>query len=373
MGELVRLERRPVDVIPDEQYAEIGLYCFGRGIFHKAPRTGAEVGDKDLYLIKEGDFILQITFAWEGAVGLVSKSEDGMYGSVRFPTFRVDESQCYPPYLFTYFKTKEGVEQLGKISPGSADRNRVLSLKRIPEVVVPLPSLEEQHRIVAWIEELAAKIEEARGLRREVTEESEALLRSIIFNASTTPTAMKDLVMLKEPDVIVQRDQVYQFAGVYSFGRGVFKGPVKMGLDFAYPRLSKLTAGNFVYPKLMAWEGALGVVPPECDGLVVSTEFPVFEIDETKVLPDVIDIYFRSPSVWPLISGESTGTNVRRRRLNPSNFLNFRMPLPPMSAQQRLRQVKAKIDAIKDIRAETAAELDALLPSVLDRAFRGEL
>ena len=87
LDRLLRLERRPVSVIADSQYAEIGIYSFGRGIFHKAPRSGLEVGNKELFLIKEGDFILQVTFAWEGAVGLASANEDGMYGSTRFPTF----------------------------------------------------------------------------------------------------------------------------------------------------------------------------------------------------------------------------------------------------------------------------------------------
>jgi hypothetical protein len=61
----------------------------------------------------------------------------------------------------------------------------------------------------------------------------------------------------------------------------------------------------------MAWEGAFGVVPPECDGCVVSTEFPVFEVLQDQVFPEVLDTYFRNLIVWPEISGASTGTNVR--------------------------------------------------------------
>lgn len=48
LGELLRLERRKVKVEPERLYQEIGIYCFGRGIFRKLPRTGLEVGDKDL-------------------------------------------------------------------------------------------------------------------------------------------------------------------------------------------------------------------------------------------------------------------------------------------------------------------------------------
>jgi hypothetical protein len=63
--EIAKLERRHAVVLPEEKYAEIGTYSYGKGIFHKPPRTGLEVGDKELYMIRNGDFILQITFAWK--------------------------------------------------------------------------------------------------------------------------------------------------------------------------------------------------------------------------------------------------------------------------------------------------------------------
>lgn len=374
LGQLLRLERRPVTVCPDQRYQEIGIYCFGRGIFHKTPRTGVEVGEKELFLLKEGDFILQVTFAWEGALAIVSAAEDGMYGSTRYPTFRVDETRCVPEFLLHYFRTDDGLQQLVKICPGSAGRNRVLSIKRIPEVLVPLPPLAEQQWLVARIEELAGHVREARALRQQAAEEIEVLCRAVVRSdkqADLTP--MCDLVRLRPPDVIVHPEENYQFAGVYCFGRGVFRGQLKSGMEFAYPRLTRLRAGNFVYPKLMAWEGALGVVPPECDGCVVSTEFPVFEVIEERVFPEVLDTYFRTPSVWPDIAGASTGTNVRRRRLNPNDFLAYRMPLPSRTTQERFRKVRAEAEGLKRLQTETAAELGALMPSILDKAFRGEL
>ncbi len=241
---------------------------------------------------------------------------------------------------------------------------------------IPLPPLPEQRRIVARIEELAARIEEARELQRQAVDEVDALPRAMIFDstqAKAKPTKMSELVRLRQSDVYALPHETYHFAGVYSFGRGVFRGDVKTGMEFAYPRLTRVFGGNFVYPKLMAWEGALGVVPQECDGLVVSPEFPVFEVDESRVLPETLDVYFRTPSVWPQLSGTSTGTNVRRRRLNPKTFLDYEFPLPTMAVQQHLREITGKLGSLKQLQDETAAELDALLPSVLDRAFKGQL
>lgn len=56
---------------------------------------------------------------------------------------------------------------------------------------------------------------------------------------------------------------------------------------------------------------------------------------------------------------------------------NLQFALPSLSEQRRivtyLDNLKAKLDALKQLQTETAAELDALLPSVLDKAFKGEL
>ena len=38
-----------------------------------------------------------------------------------------------------------------------------------------------------------------------------------------------------------------------------------------------------------------------------------------------------------------------------------------------LDALQAEVDALKRLQAETAAELDALLPAILDKAFKGEL
>jgi hypothetical protein len=90
------------------------------------------------------------------------------------------------------------------------------------------------------------------------------------------------------------------------------------------------------------------------------------------LLPEVIDIYFRSPEIWPGLSGQSGGTNVRRRRLNPNDFLNLQMPWPDQETQAAIRECLSRVSAIRAIQSETSVELDAMLPSILDKAFKGE-
>jgi type I restriction enzyme S subunit len=51
---------------------------------------------------------------------------------------------------------------------------------------------------------------------------------------------------------------------------------------------------------------------------------------------------------------------------------------PFRSCEQRrivaeLETFRAEVDALKRLQVDAAAELEALLPSILDRAFKGEL
>jgi len=63
--------------------------------------------------------------------------------------------------------------------------------------------------------------------------------------------------------------------------------------------------------------------------------------------------------------------------LNLSNIRALALPFPPLPEQRRtvayLEDLQKQTDALKTLQAETSAELDALMPSILDKAFRGEL
>lgn len=386
LGTLLNLERRPVEVLADNQYAEIGIYCFGRGIFHKTARSGLEVGNKDLYLIKENDFILQVTFAWEGAVALASAADDGMFGSSRFPTFRVDESRCYAPYLLNYFKTPAGREQIVKISPGSAGRNRVLSLKRIHEVVVPLPTLAEQQRIVARIEELAINIEEACELRCQAFAETEALLSSVkddFLNCSAGSKVVRDFATIQSGYAF--KSEWFSDEGIKLVRNiNIGHGSIDWGQVVKIPAIRRSEFYRFEL-----FEGDLLI---SLDRPIISSGIKVAKVSNTDIpslllqrvgrvvfsnkliIPCFFFAWLRSPYFAAAIDpGRSNGVphisqkDIERIPFNP----------PSLSEQRRiidfLGTLQAKADELKQLQAGTAAELDAMLPSILDKAFQGEL
>ena len=290
LGEVIRLRKEFVTIDDVATYKRPRVQLHAKGIVERDQVPGALIKTKKQQVCKAGEFLVAEIDAKVGGFGIVPDFLDGSIVSSHYFLFVIDQAQLDKRFLDYFIRTpqfRSQVEAQGSTNYAAIRPGDVLGYR------TPLPPLTEQRRLVARIEEVAAQLGEARTLRGQAVEEADALLRSILSHdklAKLTP--MRELVKLRAPDVTVRAEEVYQFAGVYCFGRGVFRASRKSGMDFAYPRLTRLRAGEFVYPKLMAWEGALGVVPPECDGCVVSTEFPVFEVNEDRVSHEVLDIYF---------------------------------------------------------------------------------
>lgn len=373
LGDLLAAVCRREPVLTDRTYEILGTHWYAKGLFTKDIKPGAAIRAKHVFKVAAGDFVYNRLFAWKGSFALASSENDGRYVSNEFLCYQLDAQRLDPRFLIYYFSRQQSWSEALGLSTGSTptSRNR-LKEGQFLSMRIPLPPLARQSELVAMADEILGRLGRAGELCQTVSAESDALCRALLHDDScgaAVETAIGEVVRLRGSDVAVEPSQMYQFAGVYSFGRGVFAGPRKAGRDFGYKRLTRLRAGNFVFPKLMAWEGALGIVPVECEGLMVSPEFPVFELDESRVLPETLDVYFRTPDVWPVLAGVSTGTNLRRRRLHPREFLNFRVVLPSLAGQRRLREVRRRVIDAEAKRRHAQEAMNALASSTIETVF----
>ncbi len=154
---LVRQVKRPISVEPEMEYQEIGIRSWGKGIFHKDPVRGAVLGKKSVFCIKPGDLVLNIVFAWEGAVAVVSPQEIGMIASHRFPTFRVSD-QVDLDYLLMVLQSDQGRCLMEINSPGAAGRNKTIRINQFLDEELPLPPPHAQRAIVAAFRDQEARL-----------------------------------------------------------------------------------------------------------------------------------------------------------------------------------------------------------------------
>ncbi|MEV5023482.1 restriction endonuclease subunit S [Sphingobium sp. LMA1-1-1.1] len=366
------LDLDPHRVEAGNTYPNIGIYSFGRGTFGKQAIDAAETSASTLYRIRAGQIIYSRLFAFEGAYASVPAEHDGAFVSNEFPTFTVDTARADPAFIGWLFRWSETWRSLRAGAVGMGDRRQRVHPERVLRHRFALPQLTEQRRLVARLDAAAAAVERANQLISEVDYDLLQAARNIIWQAGEDPKVWVpcgSFLRQRALDVRVEAEIEYAFAGVYSFGRGIFRSEVKGGSTFSYPALTRIRAGDFTYPKLMAWEGALGVVPTECDGLVVSPEFPVFEIDAAIVQPAVVDTFFRDPRTLPMLRSASSGTNVRRRRIQPGQFLGLKMPIPSTAEQAMIMTILERRNAVLEARRDSVAALQALLPAMLNEAF----
>lgn len=146
LSECLNFTPRPV-LKPSENYLALGLRSHGKGIFHKTDFDPASIAMEIMYEVKENDLIINITFAWEHAVAIVSKKDEGGLVSHRFPTYTFNSQNAIPEYFRHYILQKKFKFLLELISPGGAGRNRVMSKRDFLKLEVKIPDVEEQKAI----------------------------------------------------------------------------------------------------------------------------------------------------------------------------------------------------------------------------------
>ncbi|MDA8417109.1 MAG: restriction endonuclease subunit S [Betaproteobacteria bacterium] len=158
--------------------------------------------------------------------------------------------------------------------------------------------------------------------------------------------------------VRVDPEGSYRLLGVRLEGKGPFFREMVTGTETAAGRLNQVQTGDFIYSRLFAWRGALGVINDDLDGGFVSNEFPIFRVDATRLDTGYLARWFQLPAVWQKIEEKCTGsTPTTRNRFKEQFFFDLEIPLPQLSEQ---RAIVAQLDALVEKTRQVEAHLDAV-------------
>jgi type I restriction enzyme S subunit len=265
----------------------------------------------------------------------------------------------------------------------------MLTVAKTNSIKIPLPPLAEQRRIVARVEELMARVREARRLRQQAREDAERLWQSVL--AETFPRPGADLpagwrwVRLGEvcqhlrssidPRQYPEEQFCLYSIPAYDNGRepehanGEQLGSAKLRVDDGFCLFSKL---NPRIPR--AWV----IHKAHCGGKsIASTEFMPLKPRYDLLSLDFLGLVLLTEMFLQQVRRNVSGATGSRQRLRPAVVLSALVPLPPLSEQRRivahLEAVQERLRALKAAQAETDEKLKQLEQSILDKAFRGEL
>jgi len=247
--------------------------------------------------------------------------------------------------------------------------------------------LDEQRRIVAKIDALAARIDEAKRLRKAIQADMDSLLVAMAHRNDLSDkekqaqgwerVALGEVLTQVSDPVEVEPGEEYPHFGIYSFAKGLFKKAPLLGNEIKASKLYRVSQGQFIYGRLNAYEGAFAIITPDYDQHYVSNEFPAFACVPDRVLPEFLLAYFSTPAVWEglkrKVTGIGGGAGNRRIRLKESILLSEEIWLPPIEWQQKIKSTAERLAASRPVQEAAGWQLDALLPAILDRAFKGKL
>jgi len=371
-------------LLPHEQ-AETGmLYITGPADFTERVAVPSRHAAVEKALCWPGDVLLTVKGSGLGKVNL-APSSPAVIGRQLF-AIRPHRQELDSTFLWRVLQhslSNLRNEVASTTVPG-IDRDTVRSLE------IPVPALHEQRRIIARVEELAVRIEQARGLRRQAVQEVDAIVDS----------AANELLQTHPGSRLLKVDDVSDIRG------GIQKGPHRVPgahavryltvahvqrnhISSADPRYFEVSHQELDRWRLLAGDvlmvegngsateiGRTALFRDEIEDCVHQNHVIRIRPHSEQVDPEFLNLYLNSPVGRAEVYSKSQSTSGLRT-LSVNRIKQIAIPLPALSVQQEIvthmNNVQTKVNMLRQIQADSAAELGALFPIMLERAFRGEL
>jgi type I restriction enzyme S subunit len=362
-----------VPVAPDGHYKQITARLWGKGLTLRGEVPGAAIAAPRQFCAKAGQFLISRIDARHGAFGIVPSELDGALVSNDFPCFDIDASTVLPHYFEWYSRTPQFVDLCRRASEGSTNRVRMKEEKFL-KMTVPLPSLEEQRRIVQRLDMVAALVADRRRVIETAERETHALLlkafQRAIDGAPLRP--MSEVAPLVRRPVEIDLEGTYPELGVRSFGRGTFHKPDLIGAELSWQKPFLVQEGDLVFSNIKAWEGAFAVAGPDDHGRVGSHRYLTCVPVDGLATAEFIWFYLQTHEGISKVQTASPGSADRNRTLGQSALEAITVPTPPIERQHWFNSIQTKAREARAIRASTAQDVEALIPAMLDEIFNGK-
>ncbi len=339
--------------------------------------------------VKPGDILISRMADPIARACLVPELNQKAIAAVDISIVRVDPNLSDSRFVAALCNSAIVREQAEGFARGST-RKRI-TRRDLEDIKIPLPPLEEQRRIVARIEELTGRIEEAMRLRRAAREEAEGLM----------PAAMAEVFGRAEEEGWQRKrlgDLIEDFLTGFACskknasGEGIvhlrtnnigINGELDLSAKVYLPpeivdtEKYNLRSGDILFNNTNSVElvGKTALVRQDLNYAFSN------HITRIRGRSSVIAskwLHFCLRMLWCNgVFAKGCRRWIGQAGYNPTMLLELEIFLPPLEEQHRivayLESLQAKVEQLRRLQQETQAELDAATGAILSKAFRGEL
>lgn len=299
--------------------------------------------------------------------------------------------------LYYYLCTENFVQEL--LSMASATTIAIVNKSKMESCAFPLPPLSEQQRIVERIEELFAKLDEAKERLQEVAD-SFAVRKAAILHKAFTGELTKQWRLengvrdesweekklgevgswLGGGTPSTSREEYWENGNILWITSKDMKSAVIEDTLMKVNEIGvKNSAANYIEKPALLVVMRSGILRRTFPVAMVKKPFTVNQ-DLKAIIPDKDDLEFL---YWMLLSNEKrildscmkNGTTVESINSNALKDLTFKCPILPEQHEivRLINDLLARERAAQQATEQALASIDLMKKSILARAFRGEL
>lgn len=322
----------------------------------------AEIVDLNTYSLKSGDVLFNNTNSIElvGKIAILRENLPFVFSN-HITRLRVNQDVIESEWLtlsLQYLWYQRFFERECQRWIGQAGFNTM----RLKKVQIPLPPLPEQRRIVARIEELVNRVEEAKRLRRAAREETDAIMPAALYEVFSQ-AEVKGWRRVRLGEVMD-----------LSNGKGITKK--EMTDSGTYPVFGSNgivgRTNNYLIQKRTIVIGRVGA----CGALNVTND-PAWISDNAMYVSKIsnhLDLMFLYYGLQEL-NLSKLAKIAAQPSISQEPIKEQSIPFPPLPDQHRivtyLDSLQAKVEELHRLQEETQEEIDAMTSAILDKAFRG--
>ena len=352
---------------------------------------------KEKYLLKNDDIVIARTGATTGKSYLVKSPSNSVFASylIRLQVIKnVDVT-----YVYYFLQSNFYWFQISELSAGIAQPG--VNSTKLKNILIPLPPLDEQKRIVAVIESLFEKLDAAKSIVQKVLDGYDLRRAAILHKAFTGDLTknfrsehgltlddwqekkLGDVCQINPPKISTQNlsdDLDVSFFPMASLSEveGKITKPQIKKLGEVKRGYTNFSEGDVVFAKITPCmeNGKSAVI----EKLVNDVGFGTTEFFVLRCSENILNKF-----LYHLIRGKKFRDEAKEVMAGavgqlrvPKNFLtNYEINLPPLAEQKEivrvLESLLEKEDRTKEIAEKILSEIDVMKRTILARAFRGEL
>lgn len=363
-----------VDIDDKEEYKCGGVRLNGRGVFVREIKLGSDIQKQwVMHRVERNNMVYSTLFADKGAFAIATEADEELIFSEKFVCFRITDENVLPEYLHVIFQTDFLSAQCDAFKTGMAAFSLShSSKKKVLKLTIPVPDKTEQLRIVE-------EYKSYEGLRLSLDDESEVMkdaasvlvkkyVESHLNGVDTVPLSQLGQYVNRSAEIVPGEE--YKQITVKLHGNGVILRKMEDGGNIKSAQHS-VCSGDLIYSKIDVKSGAIGFIPDELTGGVVTADFPTVEMNNlTQIDREFLLIYFSSDKFYESMGDKSKGT-TNRVRTKKSSFLNHRVPWGDEAYREMIvieyRTLRKQVDELKGSAEKIQRDIPVMTSKYLNK------